>query len=602
MKSLKNVFLTLLLACCGTFLLASCCGNKTYTITVSQNANGTVSVDKTEANEGETITITATPDGGYVVDYYLLDSTRIDSNTIAMPAKDITVSAIFREETNEDTGVYSVYVMQNPNGTVSVDKNRAESGEEITITASANNGYLLYAILCNGEIINSNTVTMPNNNIYISAIFQEISDSIPTPLIGTYNTISASSLDGTEFGVEPMFLNTITVKEGNLVDLFIYLNEQTYELENIAFTQNGNIYSTSIQGQNFSVTIVDDKTLIYKEDDALAVFYYQEDVDIPLGSYAASYDEDGDSVSETTYAINFLEDGNAEVAKFIDNELALGVIETTYKLRGNALFVNLGDLFIYARIDTTHFNEAVSSIYFASAMYVYDTQDWTINQKYDWLNFYKYAALESGTQYNTSNAPESYADYQYIFNTIEVGDANAVSLTAHFGFYPNYQYLNLENMPYSQIGNYFIITVSSQTFIARSYYLNSNSILHLYVNSTDYITYTIVETPHEITDGTYEATDSINTISLVVNNNNFEVTYTSSSGTIQFSGTSKYIGNILIIEGEENTFIGKVAFSSAVLMSFEINGCGYFNNSGEFIEFEYDDPTGASNIALDKIA
>ena len=601
MKSLRNVFLTLLLVCCGSFLLASCCGNETYTITVSQNANGTVSVDKTEANEGETITITATPDGGYMVDYYLLDSTRIDSNTITMPAKDITVSAIFREETNEDTGVYSVYVMQNPNGSVSVDKNRAESGEEITITASANDGYSLYAILCNGEIINSNTVTMPNNNIYISAIFQEISDSIPTPLIGTYNTISASSLDGTTLVYEQMFLNTITIKEGNLVDLFIYLSEQPYELENIAFTQNGNIFSASIQGQNFSVTIVDDKTLIYKDDYSLAVFYYQEDVDIPLGSYAASYDEDGDSVSETTYAINFLEDGNAQVAKFIDNELALGVIETTYKLRGNALFVNLGNLFFYARIDTTHFNEAVSSIYFTSAMYVYDTQDWTINQKYDWLNFYKCAALESGTQYNANNAPESYADYQYKFNTIEVGDANTVSLTAHFGFYPNYQYLNLENMPYSQIGNYFIIKVSSQTFIARTNYYNANNI-YLYVNSTDYITYEIIDTPYEITNGTYEATDSTNTITLVVNNNNFEVTYTSSSGTIQFNGASKYVGNILIIEGEENTFIGKVAFSSADFMSFDINGCGYFNNSGEFIEFEYDDPTGASNIALDKIA
>ena len=72
-----------------------------YTITISDGIeNGTVSVDKESATQGETITVTAEPDEGYLLNsIHVTDADgneiTVTENTFTMPKAHVTVSATF---------------------------------------------------------------------------------------------------------------------------------------------------------------------------------------------------------------------------------------------------------------------------------------------------------------------------------------------------------------------------------------------------------------------------------------------------------------------------------------------------------------------------
>ena len=73
---------------------------KTYKVTAATAENGTVSVDKTTAKEGETVTISTNPANGYVLkSLSAADSNgkaiTVTNSTFQMPASDVTVSASF---------------------------------------------------------------------------------------------------------------------------------------------------------------------------------------------------------------------------------------------------------------------------------------------------------------------------------------------------------------------------------------------------------------------------------------------------------------------------------------------------------------------------
>ena len=71
-----------------------------YLLSVSQTENGTVVADKTRPVKGATVTLTVTPDAGYVVDtvaYNGIAITPVDGvYSFTMPAEDVTVTAAFK--------------------------------------------------------------------------------------------------------------------------------------------------------------------------------------------------------------------------------------------------------------------------------------------------------------------------------------------------------------------------------------------------------------------------------------------------------------------------------------------------------------------------
>lgn len=74
----------------------------TYTVTIAETTNGTVTADKATAAEGEIVTLTITFADGYVLDNLtIMDANGnhimpANDNTFEMPASDVTVTATFR--------------------------------------------------------------------------------------------------------------------------------------------------------------------------------------------------------------------------------------------------------------------------------------------------------------------------------------------------------------------------------------------------------------------------------------------------------------------------------------------------------------------------
>ena len=140
-----------------------------YTVTVAEGIeNGTVEVDKTEAEAGETVTVTATPADNYKLVAILVNDTPIEGNTFEIAA-DSVVSAEFAEIVKFQVAIADGI----PHGYVEADKEEAEAGETVTLTAFPEDGYKLVAFIVNGEPIGGNTFAMPEDDALVTAEFVE---------------------------------------------------------------------------------------------------------------------------------------------------------------------------------------------------------------------------------------------------------------------------------------------------------------------------------------------------------------------------------------------------------------------------------------------
>ena len=113
-----------------------------YNVTCGTVQDGTISANKTTAQYGDAVTLTATPATGYVfkswsVNGGTLDSASANPATLTMPAADVVVTATFEKET------YAVTVSNDTTkGTASANVSTAAYGDTVTLTASAKTGYI----------------------------------------------------------------------------------------------------------------------------------------------------------------------------------------------------------------------------------------------------------------------------------------------------------------------------------------------------------------------------------------------------------------------------------------------------------------------------
>ena len=69
----------------------------THSIDLIVSDGGEAKLSLTNASAGSTITVTATPDDGYELDYITVDGERIDGTTFTMPNHDVTVRVYFTD-------------------------------------------------------------------------------------------------------------------------------------------------------------------------------------------------------------------------------------------------------------------------------------------------------------------------------------------------------------------------------------------------------------------------------------------------------------------------------------------------------------------------
>lgn len=123
-----------------------------YTVTVAATVNGTATADCDEGDAGTLVTVTATPDEGYVVREIAVNGTAIDGNTFTL-TENATVTVTFTPYVAR----YTVTVTQSEGGTVAVDRTSADENSVITVTVTPDSGFVLDEIRVNGKPIDGNT-------------------------------------------------------------------------------------------------------------------------------------------------------------------------------------------------------------------------------------------------------------------------------------------------------------------------------------------------------------------------------------------------------------------------------------------------------------
>ena len=164
----------------------------TYTVTVSNDGNGTGAATPSTAAAGTTIILTAMPKEGYHFKEWQVISggVTIKNNKFTMPDTNVAIKAIFEEDAPPAPTEFTITVKTDGNGTASASHAKAVVGTEITLTAKPNKGYHFkeWEVISGGVTIKNNKFIMPDNNVEIKAIFEE--DTPPAP---TEHTVTVTS-------------------------------------------------------------------------------------------------------------------------------------------------------------------------------------------------------------------------------------------------------------------------------------------------------------------------------------------------------------------------------------------------------------------------
>ena len=153
-----------------------------YAITCATGlSHGSVSAPES-ASQGSAVSITATPEAGYMVDTYTVYKTGSPATTVAvssngtfvMPDYAVTVSASFKVNST----MYDIALGTVSHGGISASPMSAKSGTTINLTATPNSGYSLYSwyVFKTGDMntavaVSENSFTMPAYNVTVMATF-----------------------------------------------------------------------------------------------------------------------------------------------------------------------------------------------------------------------------------------------------------------------------------------------------------------------------------------------------------------------------------------------------------------------------------------------
>ena len=182
----------------------------TYTVTISNDGNGSGTASPSAAVVGTEITLTATPNTGYRFKEWEVISggVAITNNKFTMPDGNVEVKAIFEKDAPPAPTEYTVTVTSGGNGTASVSHAKAVVGTEITLTAMPDTGYRFkeWEIISGGVAITNNKFTMPDGNVEVKAIFEKDAPPAPTEYTvtvtsggnGTASASHAKAVVGTE--------------------------------------------------------------------------------------------------------------------------------------------------------------------------------------------------------------------------------------------------------------------------------------------------------------------------------------------------------------------------------------------------------------------
>ena len=156
-----------------------------YRITIENpTTGGTVIPNVTSATAGTTVTLTGSPNPGYVLDVVTVTGSSGtvtvngtgNTRTFTMPNSAVTVTATFRKVS------YDIKLVDNGFGTVTANRTTATIGDTVTLTLAAETGCeldnLVVTDASGGSVQvtgtgNTRTFTMPASNVTVKAAFKQ---------------------------------------------------------------------------------------------------------------------------------------------------------------------------------------------------------------------------------------------------------------------------------------------------------------------------------------------------------------------------------------------------------------------------------------------
>ena len=165
--------------------------NTKYDINLNQTSDGTIEADKEQAQSGETVTLTPTPDDGYrLASWTVLDGdaneVTVTNNQFTMPPSDVDVEATFKQ-------IRTITIDGSlENGSITKDKNDAIQGETVTLTITPDTDYELDELeVSYGSPSTAVSTTkvdathysfeMPDANVNVTAVFDVAKGTLTNP-------------------------------------------------------------------------------------------------------------------------------------------------------------------------------------------------------------------------------------------------------------------------------------------------------------------------------------------------------------------------------------------------------------------------------------
>ena len=267
---------------------------KKYQVAVASIANGTILVDKAQAEEGEVVKITTQANSGYRIKegslaYYKTENTSevtpIVGGQFTMPAYAVTVTAEFEDESTPPAAKYAITVATVPNGTLSVNKSEAAEGDAVQITATPSAGYRLksgtlsvYKTEDNSVVVpvNETQFTMPAYAVTVTAEFEKVDTPPATKYAITVATVSNGTLsvnksqaaegDAVQITATPstgyrLKSGTLSVYKTEDKGILVPVNEMQFTMPAYAVTvtaefEKDNTPSTAIEDAVFANVVV----------------------------------------------------------------------------------------------------------------------------------------------------------------------------------------------------------------------------------------------------------------------------------------------------------------------------------------------------------
>ena len=179
----------------------------TFTVTVNQSENGSVTANPASAAKDAEVTLTVTPAEGYELDKLTVagktaTNVTVTENKFTMPDEDVTVTATFKKKAEPKPVEHKITIAETTNGTVTANPTNAAKDAEVTLTVTPAEGYELDKLTVAGTTatnitVTENKFTMPDEDVTVTATFKKKTEEKPDTKPGYYNVSVYSYAHGT---------------------------------------------------------------------------------------------------------------------------------------------------------------------------------------------------------------------------------------------------------------------------------------------------------------------------------------------------------------------------------------------------------------------